>query len=62
MSLSPVSDATLNPDEPTKQPTNLLVTFLEYSSIVMQDTKGKDLYHNRPSSQIGGTAWYPDTF
>ena len=27
--------------EPSNQPTNLLVTFLEYSSIVMQDIKGK---------------------
>ncbi|CAI9732858.1 Hypothetical predicted protein [Octopus vulgaris] len=41
-----VSDATLNPDEPTKQPTNLLVTFLEYSSIVMQDTKDETRYNN----------------
>lgn len=35
-----------NPDEPTKQPTNLLVTFLEYSSIVMQDTKDETRYCN----------------
>ena len=27
--------------EQSSHPTNLLVTFLEYSSIVMQDTKGK---------------------
>ena len=29
--------------ESSSQPTNLLVTFLEYSSIVMQDIKGKFL-------------------
>ena len=49
--------------EPASQPTNLLVTFLEYSSIVMQDTKGKDssvckrglkLWHARDYSYI---AW-----
>lgn len=28
------------------QPTNLLVTFLEYSSIVMQDTKTEESHHN----------------
>lgn len=27
--------------EQSSHPTNLLVTFLEYSSIVMQDTKGQ---------------------
>lgn len=29
--------------EPAHQPTNLLVTFLEYSSVVIQDTKGNIL-------------------
>ena len=29
--------------ETGNQPTNLLVTFLEYSSIVIQDTKGKTI-------------------
>ncbi|XP_074640845.1 armadillo-like helical domain-containing protein 3 [Tubulanus polymorphus] len=32
--------------EPTSQPTNLLVTFLEYTSIVMQDTKDETRYNN----------------
>lgn len=55
--ISPISPASIpfeeqdpnlnvNPDEPTKQPTNLLVTFLEYSSIVMQDTKDETRYNN----------------
>ncbi|XP_064601985.1 LOW QUALITY PROTEIN: armadillo-like helical domain-containing protein 3 [Liolophura sinensis] len=34
------------PLEPISQPTNLLVTFLEYSSIVMQDTKDETRYNN----------------
>lgn len=40
---APPNDSTLL--EPTCQPTNLLVTFLEYSSIVMQDTKD-EIQHN----------------
>ncbi|KAL5022372.1 hypothetical protein ScPMuIL_001527 [Solemya velum] len=35
-----------NNTEPASQPTNLLVTFLEYSSIVMQDTKDETRYNN----------------
>ncbi|XP_063435000.1 armadillo-like helical domain-containing protein 3 [Mytilus trossulus] len=32
--------------EPTCQPTNLLVTFLEYSSVVLQDTKDETQHNN----------------
>ncbi|KAK3589740.1 hypothetical protein CHS0354_021061 [Potamilus streckersoni] len=32
--------------EPASQPTNLLVIFLEYSSVVMQDTKDETRYNN----------------
>lgn len=41
ISKGPLPDATLT--EPANQPTNLLVTFLEYCSIIMQDSKGKTL-------------------
>ncbi|KAL3864628.1 hypothetical protein ACJMK2_006293 [Sinanodonta woodiana] len=34
------------PVEPPSQPTNLLVIFLEYSSVVMQDTKDETRYNN----------------
>ncbi|KAL4232385.1 hypothetical protein ACF0H5_009953 [Mactra antiquata] len=50
---SPVDDKQVNPIEnsptsiePAHQPTNLLVTFLEYSSIVIQDTKETNRYNN----------------
>ncbi|CAH1784643.1 unnamed protein product [Owenia fusiformis] len=32
--------------EPTNQPTNLLVTFLEYSSIIMQNTRDETRFNN----------------
>ncbi|XP_060602329.1 armadillo-like helical domain-containing protein 3 isoform X2 [Ruditapes philippinarum] len=50
---SPVEDKQVNqlenfptPIEPAHQPTNLLVTFLEYSSVVTQDTKEATRYNN----------------
>ncbi|XP_045188584.2 armadillo-like helical domain-containing protein 3 [Mercenaria mercenaria] len=50
---SPVEDKQVNPlensqapIEPAHQPTNLLVTFLEYSSVVIQDTKEQTRYNN----------------
>jgi len=39
-SVNPLETAP-TPAEPVSQPTNLLVTFLEYSSIIIQDTKGE---------------------
>lgn len=42
---NPIETARL-PVEPPTQPTNLLVTFLEYSSIVIQDTKEETRYNN----------------
>lgn len=41
--VSPIDTVAL---ETTNQPTNLLVTFLEYSSVVMQDTKDVTRYSN----------------
>lgn len=41
---SPLPDATLT--EPANQPTNLLVTFLEYCSIIMQDSKDGSRFNN----------------
>lgn len=41
----PVLDPSSSPDTGS-QPTNLLVTFLEYSSIVIQDTKDETRYNN----------------